>query len=259
MKSLKRSVMALVLSFGAASMMPAQAWDENDSVRGSTLRDWSAQWWQWALSVKVDPLLPFGLPLPLDEAKKTNVNPVVDGTGENCMVGQRGDVWFLAGTTGGPGLRTCKLPEGKILFFPIVNASFFNSPGTCGQDKAVNYSVRELRQAVADFANKARELKATLQGNGPKPIRLQPIRLRSGVFEFTQPADNLNLYFSGPPETRECAAGVYSPMVADGWYSVTPPLPAGDYVLKFSGKVPEYGDFTVDVTYNLKVVRTAGK
>ena len=41
-----------------------------------------AAWWQWVLSI------------PVDE------NPLLDTTGEKCMIGQRGDVWYLAGTFG---------------------------------------------------------------------------------------------------------------------------------------------------------------
>jgi hypothetical protein len=48
-------------------------------------------------------------------------NPVEDPTGESCHLGQQGPVWFLAGTFGGTVTRTCTIPEGKFLFFPIVN------------------------------------------------------------------------------------------------------------------------------------------
>jgi hypothetical protein len=36
-------------------------------------------------------------------------------------MGQDGPVWFLAGTPGGPVTRDCTIPEGKQLYFPLVN------------------------------------------------------------------------------------------------------------------------------------------
>jgi hypothetical protein len=68
-----------------------------------SLDELSAEWWQWALSIP------------------TSVNPLTDGTGEDCMVGQRGTTWFLAGVfTGGTVTRTCSIPQGTMLFFDTV-------------------------------------------------------------------------------------------------------------------------------------------
>src|SRR5262245_20854043 len=75
---------------------------------GKKLREWSAEWWQFVLSI------------PASE------NPLLDDTGQKCAVGQRGPVWFLVGTTGGPVTRACSLPEGKALFFPVLNLVDFN-------------------------------------------------------------------------------------------------------------------------------------
>src|SRR5437867_1446450 len=65
----------------------------------------SSQWWQWALSIP------------------TGENPMLerDTTTERCTVGQRGDVWFLAGIFGvGSATRNCAVPEGTGLFFPVA-------------------------------------------------------------------------------------------------------------------------------------------
>ena len=77
----------------------------------------SAQWWQWALSIP------------------TSNNPLLDTTGENCMVGQRGPTWFLGGTFGGNGAtitRNCTVPDNVSLFFPVANSVNFNSPNIGG-------------------------------------------------------------------------------------------------------------------------------
>ena len=59
-----------------------------------------ASWWQWVLSI------------PVDE------NPLLDTTGEKCMVGQSGGVWYLAGTFGAPTVtRDCTVPAGTAFLF----------------------------------------------------------------------------------------------------------------------------------------------
>jgi hypothetical protein len=76
----------------------------------------SAVWWQWALSIP------------------TSVNPQLDTTGKDAVVGQRGSVWFLAGFFGGgPATRTCSVPQGTALFFPVINSVNINIPDVCGQ------------------------------------------------------------------------------------------------------------------------------
>src|SRR5262245_19870660 len=80
-----------------------------------TFAELSAQWWQWAFSIP------------------TSKNPLFDDTGVYCMVGQRDDLWFLGGSFSGPVTRTCTIPEGTSLFFPVVNNVQFDSPNLCGQ------------------------------------------------------------------------------------------------------------------------------
>lgn len=61
-------------------------------------------WWTWAAS------------------EPDATNPVVDDTGEDCGRNQPDDVWFLAGNFGGETQRTCSIPLGRDLFFPVLNA-----------------------------------------------------------------------------------------------------------------------------------------
>jgi hypothetical protein len=96
----------------------------------------TAQWWQWAFSIP------------------TAQNPIADPTGGSCMIGQRGSVWFLAGNFGGTNKRTCSVPEGTTLFFPVINQAFFNSPN-CGQGPE-NLSVKFMREQVANFIGTVR-------------------------------------------------------------------------------------------------------
>jgi len=71
---------------------------------GQTYEEWSARWWQWAIS------------MPSDH------NPLADTA--DCSMGQVGPVWFLGGSfaqTPLTGPRKCTVPPGKGLFFPIVD------------------------------------------------------------------------------------------------------------------------------------------
>ncbi|MBE1487821.1 hypothetical protein [Plantactinospora soyae] len=71
-----------------------------------------------------DPMSPEGLVARwvrwvADSARRES--PVADETGEFASVKQPDDVWFLAGTFGGPVARRCKLPADRPLFFPAFN------------------------------------------------------------------------------------------------------------------------------------------
>jgi hypothetical protein len=71
--------------------------------------------------------------------------PVVLEGNVDCTLGQQPPVYFLAGKAAKlpenpselpiilTGARTCTLPQGVTLFFPIVNGEFVNEPGdtTC--------------------------------------------------------------------------------------------------------------------------------
>lgn len=54
---------------------------------------------------------------------------LLDIIGENCVLGQHGRVWFLVGTLGGDtATRTCAIPEGTALFFPVINSVNIDTP-----------------------------------------------------------------------------------------------------------------------------------
>jgi hypothetical protein len=113
MKNSTRRFVAMV-GIGLALMMPmnmAFADSENmASEEFGSLKTLSAEWQQWALSIP------------------TPENPQIDTIGGKGVVGQRGSIWFLAGVFGplvGPGgtaNRTCSVPEGKVLYFPVINS-----------------------------------------------------------------------------------------------------------------------------------------
>jgi hypothetical protein len=79
------------------------------------LRTLSADWWQWALSIPeaVHPLAFVGAE-----------------SADYCAVGQHSGVWFLGGVIAatpvdpieGTVTRTCVVPQGAAIFFPVINA-----------------------------------------------------------------------------------------------------------------------------------------
>jgi hypothetical protein len=110
MNNTKRFV--AIIGIGLAVIMPISR------VFAQSFEQLSAEWWQWALSIPA------------------SVNPQTDTTGEDAIVGQHGPVWFLAGKFGGgTATRTCSVPEGTQLFFPVMNGISINVPNVCGQDK----------------------------------------------------------------------------------------------------------------------------
>ena len=215
-------VVSLTLLFGNAR---AQADD---------LSAMTAQWWQWAVSIP------------------TTVNPLLDTTGTNCVVGQRGSVWFVAGYfSGGTATRQCSVPEGVALFFPVANSVNFNTPNVCGQDSS-NISVKDLRASSAAFANGMTKIAVELDG---KPVH-EVKRVQSQVFPVALPGDNIFDALCGGPGT--VPAGIYSPGVDDGFYVLLNPLKPGSHTLHFHAENSGQG-FMLDMTYHLTVVPVSSK
>jgi hypothetical protein len=212
-------------------MMPAQlALAGDDAVSLPAL---TAQWWQWALSI------PAGQ------------NPQTDTTGQYCMVGQRGGIWFLAGLWGGgsPVTRTCSIPEGDALFFPVIN-NFWNNTPDCGQG-GVNYDVKKLIANIKPGFDSVGNMSVKLDRKSLDKKQIQPVL--SIPFPSVFPADNVygpNACDNGVP----LPADIYSPSMDEGYYVLLPPLKVGRHTLQFhaeAGTVKE--PFVQDVTYNLTV------
>ncbi|HZU24192.1 MAG TPA: hypothetical protein VFA04_01650 [Bryobacteraceae bacterium] len=213
-------------------LVPAMAFGVLAPVNVPRAQDMNPQklgavWTQWAYSIP------------------TSVNPMVDPTGANCMVGQHGSLWFLAGVYGGgAAIRQCSIPENTSLFFPVINGVQFNTPNVCGQGP-LNLSVQDMRAWAAAGIDAATNVFVTLDG---KPLH-NILRLQSDEFALTIPDDNFWVkpckHYGGSP------GGVYSPAVDDGLYMMLGPLPVGRHTLHMHA---ESGAFVQDVTYNLNVV-----
>lgn len=194
--------------------------------KGQTYGRWAAEWYQWVL----------GIPAA--------ANPLLDTTGENCSQRQVDKVWFLAGSSVGPVERTCTIPAGKALFFPLINTgygAFLNDTPKTRTQKYVR-SIGSCTEAVQisvwidDF-------------QVPKPIRFftGASGSQSPFFNVQMPPGNLY----GFDETVVPEL-LLSPTAEQGYYLFIQPLPLGTHTIRWtaSGCTPGASQ---DITYNLTV------
>ncbi len=154
-------------------------------------------------------------------------SPVTDRTGALCGARQDGDVWFLAASDGTAAVeRHCSVPQGKTLFVPIA-------------------------VTVERSGNKDPDCSALLRIAG----------------EHLTPVSGLSMTIDGQPvygveNHRQATGGCFAPglrqvprssaktAVADGWYVMLQPLPAGPHTIAVGARF----DATVfSTTYRLDV------
>jgi hypothetical protein len=180
--------------------------------------EWSARWWQWALSIPAA------------------VNPILDATGANCAQGQEDDVWFLAGTFGGPAVtRSCTIPAGKPIFFPIINQIAFRPFGF--------ETLLDLRRLAAGLIDRVTILQASIDGKSVQG--LSNFRVRSSPFTVIVPAGGL------VPPGSVSVPGTSDSIVSDGYWLLLSPFAPGQHVLQFRAQTSD--GFMVGVAYNVTV------
>ena len=173
--------------------------------------EWSAKWWQWFS------------PIP------TNDNPAVDRTGKKCAVGQNDPyMWYLVGTGGGEATRTCTIPAGKAIFFPIINVE-------CDYTSPDLKTESDLRKCAKDDQDKVTNLQATVDGAAISGLK--EYRAQSPLFNIIVPKDNV---MGLPPGTTQA--------VSDGYWILLKPLPVGKHEIHFTGSL---SDFTATGPLNL--------
>ena len=199
----------------------------NTQVAGASQAVWGDRWWQWALSYP------------------NGHNPLVDATGSLSGLGDRGDVFFLAGTLTGPVSRAATVREGQTLLIPLGNA-VSNIP-TFGSNEA------EVRADAAATNGPASGLFLTVDG-APAPLPASAPTLASfhqvtppGTFPLTFPANNV---FGAPVGTYQS--------VSDGYWVMLDGLSPGPHTLHFgghfAGTAPLYPPTDVDMAYTVTVV-----
>src|SRR3954468_9608101 len=215
-----RVVTAAVVSVLAVLVVAGPAGAQRDPVvppgpLGTSYSEWAARWWQWAL------------------AQPAAVNPIRDTTGQFCTRGQRGPMWFLAGTSGGPAVpRRCTVPRGKSLLFPIDNQFAGAAPSDLPEQRTEGFQRAQVTQ-VAGATNLA------LRVDGAAVPALNRFFELSRVFRVVLPADNLlRVDASCQPAEPVTAGCVIFPTVDAGFYVALRPLSVGRHRIHFTGTIP---------------------
>lgn len=214
--------------------------------------EWSAAWWQWVMTVP------------------SKMNPVTQhGNQVDCSIFQNpfSPVFFLTGDSGFTDTRSCTVPFGKPIFFPVVNllndypcpstpsAPFQPGPGqSLEQFLTIGYRVAGLPSGArplidANTVGNGGNLGATLDNVPLAPTEIVPppaastYRATSPLFLFR--ADSSLNQFDA------CVTGGIQPGVSDGYWIMLAPLSPGNHTLVI--KQPVSSSSSVLITYHLFV------
>ncbi|UFS71894.1 hypothetical protein LPW11_06790 [Geomonas sp. RF6] len=215
---------ALVFVTGVAFAEPSVV-PPDKPYAGMTYGDWSAAWWQWHIQT------PNGGALYGDD---DSWNGQYD-----CVSGQKlVPVFFLVGggSSTTTAIRTCTIPQGKAIFFPIINAEC----STVEADPFYGGTEYDLRSCVSSWGNATnlKTLRVTVDG---APLQhLQNARAQSPVFTFHSVATGI----LGVDGTGSSAS--------DGYWVLLNPLPPGKHTIHFEAAAPEVNNYQ-SVTYKLTV------
>ena len=220
----------LIFVFLSSTLVDARAGNQNPGVLppnstpfGKTYGVWAGEFtnWVWQFPAAESPFF-------------------AGDDGSNCGQGQRGKVWFLAGTFGGTVVRDgCIIPAGKAIFFSI--ASFVSFVPFFGDNE------EEVRADAAIDVSNVAAISVSLDGMPLNNLPTYRASSPEGGFVFSAPEGSLLADFVG--------AGEYSPAVADGYWIMLAPLSNGEHTLQFSasGSFQDGSEYSYDVTYNLTV------
>ena len=210
---------------------------------GASYGEWVAKWWQ------------FMAPIPAE------VSPGYDLTGEYAASGQSGHVWFLADCPPwllGPEdtiTRTCDIPTGTALFFPVCMLPWVTIPGLDFpiQDPpidAVEWTLENLdwiRESMASLMGGVSEMSCEIDGRAVRD--LEGYYVQSPLFGMY--GEDIGF----PP-------GYFPACLGDGVYLMLAPLSVGPHTIHFrvvqwlpwfTPETPEGFTRYVDITYNLTV------
>ena len=192
----------------------------------------TADWWKWIIAIP------------------SEINPLLDDTGDNCDVNQQGPVWYLVGTPGdttignlttGDAERDCVIPDGKKILFPIINTF-------CSElnDQITGPQVEEgLRQCTEDIINQVDILEASIDGKSI--TNFEKFRVQSPVFTISIPEDNAFdiTNFTNIPQKA----------ISDGYWVEVKGLDPGEHTIEFTGGATAFS-FTTHVLYHITIEPT---
>jgi len=239
------SVGANAAGNGSANVVPPTT-----RVGGETYGQWSGAQWAWTIQVPTSPTN--------DQVIDPNPGTAASPEPVDCTLRQTGNVWFLAGTTFfqnyTTAYRSCTIPAGKFLFFPLIDAwqDNLNCPGF----PPFTATADELRAAVSAQIDQiaAGSMQVTVDGRSVQGLadKTTAFRAQANGFSYSLPANNaLGPLFCSPDSFP---AGTMPPppgAFADGVYVMLPPLSVGTHQLAFTAALT--GGLTEDVHYTITV------
>jgi hypothetical protein len=250
-KTIRGTLLRLVMGFGllafvSAASVPANAtgaspnpnvFPRHSDPLGTSYNDWAALWNQWAFSLPAE------------------AHPLFDTA--DCSAGQSGPVWFLggkfcqatnSGCTAGTAVRTCAVPAGKALFFPVVSVACNTEEAKQGFCPPATLNLAEMQTWANSIFELTQGIQGTLDGdplgtNLKRNFRVQGPALPILIPSF--PAGQHNLLQA----VGETSIGPGSYLLTDaGVYVMLRPLPPGQHTLNFKETA-----FGLNVTYTIDV------
>jgi len=192
----------------------------SDYVDGKPVSDYINIWWQWTYTMPKE------------------LSPVRDLTGEFCNVEQKGNVWFLAGGYGSSTIkRSCVIPEGKYIFFPVINMVYWPRY----ED---SLSCKNAKKSAALNNDELLSIEINLDSISA----WNPANTRISSSECF---DLLGLI------PRELDPPKVYPAATDGYWVMLKPLPKGAHTLTFKAQYNSenraYSKMAQDIEYELTV------
>lgn len=250
MKFGKSSTAAVVVCMALFVAMPVAAAHQNMStvsvvpingkVDGRTYGKWSEVWWQQAFSVTT-----------FEDCAQMNKNG--------------GSMFFLAGTvvlpnpTGGTFTRSCTIPSGKFIMFPILNAEWSQAEALATQPGGACL-LPGVTPSGTDYAALSACTKALIQAGLPggtfaADVDGIPLDLTNQEAASPHPLFPIEVVANNPfcPLLPTVLCPLKSKSAADGIWIILNPLSAGNHIIHLHLEVPVFGLPPTNVIYNLTV------
>jgi hypothetical protein len=224
------ALLALAVATPVAFGQAAEQQEDSTAAFGRT-GELAGAWLQWALSKPIPKNPMIG---EYRGGPKCNGRPVSETPGEEKW-------WFLAGTFGPtqPGVeRTCTVPAGRWLFFPVANFLFIITEPTETEELG-RKQADEFMDSVLTDPN----LSISVTVDGKEVLR----RADSPLVTVRVPENNVFDLLPGV----DLPGGSYDGLT-DGLWATVPPLSKGKHTIHFALSAPRE-DFRQDNTYHLRV------
>jgi hypothetical protein len=180
----------------------------NATYRGQTYKQWVVSFWQWALAIPLPPASPYP-------------HPFQDCNNRHISVGQTGNVWYWSAPDDAPlrcDQRATIIPAGTSIFLSTLDleASSLDAPPFYAATAADQLAIAQ------QFANYIQDMFVTIDGI---PV--------ANVTAYRTTTDRFSFFAPTPWIFNK--TGGNGTAVADGYYLLLKPLPAGIHTIHYGG------------------------